>query len=215
MTPRIFVVDVFAERPYSGNQLAVVLSDEPLDVQRMQSLAAESNYSETTFVTPRRRGRRLRGSHLHSFPGDSLRGPSHPRDGVDHPTVRRHESSREPRSESRHRSGTCHLRGRLKGREIACFIAPPSIVGKIYSLELVASALRLNASDIDSGEVFEANGAREDPATGPDKRNPGWRHRDSHHTRRAGLSAVPVADRFSSCTRRHSSRARHRARAVR
>ena len=37
MTPRIFVVDVFAERPYSGNQLAVVLSDEPLDVQRMQS----------------------------------------------------------------------------------------------------------------------------------------------------------------------------------
>jgi trans-2,3-dihydro-3-hydroxyanthranilate isomerase len=41
MTPCPFVVDVFAERPYSGNQLAVVVSDEALPVERMQSLATE------------------------------------------------------------------------------------------------------------------------------------------------------------------------------
>jgi len=52
MTPRFFIVDVFAERPYSGNQLAVVLSNETLPDERMQPLAAETNYSETTFVIP-------------------------------------------------------------------------------------------------------------------------------------------------------------------
>ena len=41
MAPRLFVVDVFAERPYAGNQLAVVLSDEVLPEVRMQLLAAD------------------------------------------------------------------------------------------------------------------------------------------------------------------------------
>lgn len=52
MSPRFYIVDVFAERPLSGNPLAVVVSDEPLPDETMQRLAAETNYSETTFVTP-------------------------------------------------------------------------------------------------------------------------------------------------------------------
>ena len=44
------IVDVFAERPYAGNQLAVVVGADGLSAPTMQQIAAETNYSETTFV---------------------------------------------------------------------------------------------------------------------------------------------------------------------
>jgi len=50
MPPDFFIVDVFAEHAYAGNPLAVVLGAENLDDATMQLLAAEANYSETTFV---------------------------------------------------------------------------------------------------------------------------------------------------------------------
>jgi hypothetical protein len=50
MTHRFYLVDVFAERPYSGNQLAVVVGEQDVPEETMQLLAAEMNYSETTFV---------------------------------------------------------------------------------------------------------------------------------------------------------------------
>lgn len=45
------LVDVFTERPLSGNQLAVVLDAAGLDDRHMQAVAREFNFSETTFVT--------------------------------------------------------------------------------------------------------------------------------------------------------------------
>ncbi len=50
MSPDFFIVDVFAARAYAGNPLAVVLGAERLSDETMQLLAAETNYSETTFV---------------------------------------------------------------------------------------------------------------------------------------------------------------------
>ena len=44
------IVDVFAERPLSGNQLAVVHGAMHLDTAEMQAIALETNFSETTFV---------------------------------------------------------------------------------------------------------------------------------------------------------------------
>ena len=46
------VVDVFASRPFSGNQLAVVLDAGRLSTEQCQTLAAEFGYSESTFVSP-------------------------------------------------------------------------------------------------------------------------------------------------------------------
>ena len=46
------LVDVFTDRPLAGNQLAVVLDAEGLSDERMQAVAREFNFSETTFVTP-------------------------------------------------------------------------------------------------------------------------------------------------------------------
>lgn len=44
------IVDVFAEKKYCGNQLAVVLNAKSLTADQMQEIAREMNYSETTFI---------------------------------------------------------------------------------------------------------------------------------------------------------------------
>src|ERR671933_460634 len=48
--PAFYIVDVFAEQKYAGNQLAVVRGAEDLPDTEMQSIATEMNYSETTFI---------------------------------------------------------------------------------------------------------------------------------------------------------------------
>lgn len=45
------IVDVFAQRRYTGNQLAVVTDAADLTSREMQAIAAEFDYSETTFLT--------------------------------------------------------------------------------------------------------------------------------------------------------------------
>jgi len=46
-------VDVFAERPLEGNQLAIFADARGLSDSEMQLLARETNLSETTFIIPR------------------------------------------------------------------------------------------------------------------------------------------------------------------
>ena len=52
MRLRYFVLDVFSDRVFGGNPLAVVFDGEQLDDATMQSIAAEFNLSETVFVLP-------------------------------------------------------------------------------------------------------------------------------------------------------------------
>jgi len=47
---QFYIVDVFAEQPLAGNQLAVFISAGAIDTDEMQRLAREMNYSETTFI---------------------------------------------------------------------------------------------------------------------------------------------------------------------
>jgi trans-2,3-dihydro-3-hydroxyanthranilate isomerase len=47
---KFYIVDVFAEEKYAGNQLAVVRGGASLPDERLQKIALEMNYSETTFV---------------------------------------------------------------------------------------------------------------------------------------------------------------------
>lgn len=46
-----YIVDVFAERKYAGNQLAVFRNTGDLNPDEMQKIARETNFSETTFIT--------------------------------------------------------------------------------------------------------------------------------------------------------------------
>jgi trans-2,3-dihydro-3-hydroxyanthranilate isomerase len=52
MKLRYYIVDVFTDRVFGGNPLAVVFDGERLDDGRMQRIAAEFNLSETVFVLP-------------------------------------------------------------------------------------------------------------------------------------------------------------------
>ncbi|MEI6201761.1 MAG: PhzF family phenazine biosynthesis protein [Enhydrobacter sp.] len=52
MKRQYVTVDVFTDRPFGGNPLAVVLDAQGLSTERMQAIAAEFNYAETTFVLP-------------------------------------------------------------------------------------------------------------------------------------------------------------------
>jgi trans-2,3-dihydro-3-hydroxyanthranilate isomerase len=57
MHRRYVTIDVFTDRTFGGNPLAVVLDAEGLTSSQMQSIATEFNYSETTFVLPPRDAR--------------------------------------------------------------------------------------------------------------------------------------------------------------
>jgi trans-2,3-dihydro-3-hydroxyanthranilate isomerase len=46
-------IDVFTSRALEGNQLAVFTDGSTLTAEQMQTIARETNYSETTFVIPR------------------------------------------------------------------------------------------------------------------------------------------------------------------
>jgi trans-2,3-dihydro-3-hydroxyanthranilate isomerase len=54
MEPKEFyIVDVFAEEKYAGNQLAVFTDAQGLSDEQMQKIALETHFSETTFVLSR------------------------------------------------------------------------------------------------------------------------------------------------------------------
>ena len=50
MTHSFYLVDVFADEKYAGNQLAVVVDADGLTSDQMQRIANEFHFSETTFV---------------------------------------------------------------------------------------------------------------------------------------------------------------------
>src|SRR6185295_2461260 len=73
--------DVFTDRLFGGNQLAVVLDGRGLSTETMQAIAKEMNFSETTFVLPpESSGTDVR---LRIFtPGDELPMAGHPTIGT-------------------------------------------------------------------------------------------------------------------------------------
>ena len=50
MRRRLYTLDVFTNRPFAGNPLAVVADGDGISAERMQAIAREMNLSETVFV---------------------------------------------------------------------------------------------------------------------------------------------------------------------
>lgn len=81
MGRRYVVLDVFTDRPLTGNALAVVLDSEGLDDGAMQRIAREFNLSETVFVLPPESDRHR--ARLRIFtPGTELPFAGHPTIGT-------------------------------------------------------------------------------------------------------------------------------------
>lgn len=77
------LLDVFTDRAFGGNPLAVFLEGEGIPEAMMQAIAKELNLSETTFVLPPGGfGERLPGAHLHAGGGAPDGGPSDDRHGL-------------------------------------------------------------------------------------------------------------------------------------
>jgi len=51
MTLPFYIVDVFTNKKYAGNQLAVFLDAAGLSAEQMQKIAREINFAESTFIT--------------------------------------------------------------------------------------------------------------------------------------------------------------------
>ena len=97
MNLTFYIVDVFAEEKYAGNQLAVVRGGVGLPDERLQRIALEMNYSETTFLLSEEETEG--GYDIRIFtPGNEIPFAGHPTLGTAY--VIRHETSNPPQQVS-------------------------------------------------------------------------------------------------------------------
>jgi trans-2,3-dihydro-3-hydroxyanthranilate isomerase len=151
MAGRFYIVDVFAERPYAGNQLAVVVGADDLSVETMQQIAAEMNYSETTFVGSARE--QDDGYRVRIFtPAREIAFAGHPILGT--AWVLRH--CLEPVASAPVRLNLAvgqvpvSFETSPDGAEAAWFLAPPVVSGATCAREQIAAAIGVLPDDIDT-----------------------------------------------------------------
>ena len=146
-----YIVDVFAEEKYAGNQLAVFRCEKILSDAEMQRIAKEMNYSETTFVLSEEKQDGGYGVRIFT-PEKELPFAGHPTLGTAY--VIQHEIVKEP-------VNTIALN--LKVGQIPVtfsYIEGHADVlwmkqihptfGQTFDAELISEVLRLDAKDIDN-----------------------------------------------------------------
>lgn len=151
MAQTFYIVDVFSEMPYAGNQLAVVLGADDLSADAMQKIAVETNYSETTFVMsePERDG----GYRVRVFtPAREIEFTGHPILGT--AWVLRREVAARSDGDVRLNLAVGQVPVTFEtladGREVAWFRAPPVSTGPVCAPEAMAAALGLSTADLDA-----------------------------------------------------------------
>ncbi len=83
MSYRYHTADVFTDKPFGGNQLAVLPDARGLSDAQMQTIAREFNYSETVFVFPAESSSNTRKLRIFT-PGGELPFAGHPTVGTAH-----------------------------------------------------------------------------------------------------------------------------------
>jgi trans-2,3-dihydro-3-hydroxyanthranilate isomerase len=151
MTCHIYIVDVFAEQLYTGNPLAVVIGEQLPSEDTMQKIAAEMNFSETTFVSPSPEqdgGYRVR---IYT-PSKELAFAGHPILGT--AQVLRDQVIADECSQLKlnlmQSQVTVTFENSDEGKEVVWFLAPDMSLGAIADIEPVAKALGISTENIDS-----------------------------------------------------------------
>ena len=153
MQRRYVTVDVFTNRVFGGNPLAVVLDAQGLTTAQMQAIATEFNYAETTFVlAPQAPGH---SAHVRIFtPRTEVPFAGHPNVGTGVVFARVREGQGDPpldRLLFEEAAGLIPIRliraqGTVVGAE---FTAPESLIrGSKVSAADIAECLSLAAADI-------------------------------------------------------------------
>jgi trans-2,3-dihydro-3-hydroxyanthranilate isomerase len=139
-----YIVDVFAEERYAGNQLAVVRGGADLPDEILQKIALEMNYSETTFVLSEEESEG--GYDVRIFtPGDEVPFAGHPTLGTAY--VIQHEILASPVE-----SITLNLKAGgipVTFGEVLWMRQLPPTFGATFDSALVARTLNLETADLD------------------------------------------------------------------
>src|SRR5262245_26752582 len=83
---KFITADVFTDRPFAGNQLAVLPDGRGLSDAQMQAIAREFNYAETVFVFPPEDEQHTRRLRIFT-PGEEVPFAGHPNIGTAHVLV--------------------------------------------------------------------------------------------------------------------------------
>jgi trans-2,3-dihydro-3-hydroxyanthranilate isomerase len=152
-------VDVFTDRKFGGNPLAVILDAQGLTGEQMQSIAAEFNLAETTFVLPPKDPKNT--AHVRIFtPKSELPFAGHPNVGTAFVLARMGRASGD-RLVFEERAGLVPLDiTRENGTVVATRLAAPQplSLGDTVAPDIVAQAVGLSASDIVGEPVLASTG---------------------------------------------------------
>jgi len=154
MTSKHFIIaDVFTEKQFGGNQLAVFTDGSGLDTETMQNIAREMNYSETTFLLPPEHGGDFR---IRIFtPGQELPFAGHPIVGTGYVIVaEKMKQPSEPVTSVKLEAGVGPIAVEVRvesGRPGRSTMTQPlpEVRGVYSNIEALAKALSLDASLID------------------------------------------------------------------
>lgn len=149
---QFYIVDVFAEEKYAGNQLAVFRSGNALGDNEMQRIAREMNFSETTFILSETQ--RNGGFDVRIFtPGEEVPFAGHPTLGTAHII----------RTEFLSESNAGEIKLNLKAGQIPvsfddsaeqgtiCWMRQiEPIFGETINAKIIAEILNLDLGDIDN-----------------------------------------------------------------
>jgi len=149
-------VDVFTDRQFGGNPLAVVLNGEGLSSATMQAIAAEFNLSETTFVLPPKQ--KGNTAEVRIFvPKAELPFAGHPNIGTAFALARAGTVYGEPVDPEglvfEEKAGLVRLELARSDGEVtgARLTAPETLsVGESFSADLIAAACSVDADDLSS-----------------------------------------------------------------
>ncbi|HZT57462.1 MAG TPA: PhzF family phenazine biosynthesis protein [Pyrinomonadaceae bacterium] len=154
------LVDVFTDRAFGGNPLAVCTNGRGLTTETMQSVAKEFNLSETTFVLPPDDPKHDWRVRIFT-PGSELPMAGHPTVGTSFVLAREHMIRRDERETNivlEEGVGPVPVRIEFKDGEpvFAEMTQPlPKFGPQVNDIEAVAAMLSLDAGDIDANLPVE------------------------------------------------------------
>lgn len=145
-----YIVDVFAEEKYAGNQLAVVRDAKAISDTEMQRIAKEMNYSETTFILSDEK--RDGGYDVRIFtPEKELPFAGHPTLGTAY--VIQHEIIKEHIDGVTLNLGVGQIPVKLKYSEehvdVLWMKQLNPMFGQVFDADSISQVLSLDVSDID------------------------------------------------------------------
>jgi len=151
-------VDVFTDRQFAGNPLGVVLNAEGLTAGQMQSIAAEFNLAETTFVLPPKDPANTAEVRIFT-PRYEMPFAGHPNVGTAFALARAGKSYGRAVPQDRvvfeEKAGLVPITllrdaGAISGARLAS--PQPLSVGQDIPVDIIASACSLSPADIETGQ---------------------------------------------------------------